>query len=137
LTSRKLAKSAACGSLRHKATQMRQHKKSFSLKNHYESRSIPGNAPSLRRTTAPATPGRARQRKPSLYVIGPHRQRYWGRFMLKWALIFFIISIIAGLFGFTGISAATAGIAKILFAIFLIIAIIWVIVAFAVGAAVF
>jgi uncharacterized membrane protein YtjA (UPF0391 family) len=58
-------------------------------------------------------------------------------FMLKWALIFFIISIIAGLFGFTGISAATAGIAKILFAVFLIIAIIWVIVAFAVGAAVF
>ena len=35
--------------------------------------------------------------------------------MLKWAIIFFIISVIAGVFGFTGISAATADIAKILF----------------------
>jgi uncharacterized membrane protein YtjA (UPF0391 family) len=35
--------------------------------------------------------------------------------MLKWALIFFVISLIAGVFGFTGISAATAGIARILF----------------------
>ncbi|MGH7213020.1 MAG: DUF1328 domain-containing protein, partial [Acetobacteraceae bacterium] len=35
--------------------------------------------------------------------------------MLKWALFFLIISIIAGLFGFTGISAATGGIAKVLF----------------------
>jgi len=48
-----------------------------------------------------------------------------GRFlMLRLALIFFVISLVAGLFGFTGISAATAGIARILFfiaiAIFLI-----------------
>ncbi len=35
--------------------------------------------------------------------------------MLKWALIFFIISIIAGVFGFTGIAAGSAAIAKILF----------------------
>lgn len=41
--------------------------------------------------------------------------------MLKWALIFFIVSIIAGLFGFTGISAAAGGIAKILFFIFVTI----------------
>jgi uncharacterized membrane protein YtjA (UPF0391 family) len=40
--------------------------------------------------------------------------------MLKLALFFFIISIIAGLFGFTGISAAAAGIAKVLFFIFII-----------------
>ena len=32
--------------------------------------------------------------------------------MLKWALIFFVISIITGLLGFTGISAASAGIAS-------------------------
>jgi hypothetical protein len=32
--------------------------------------------------------------------------------MLKWALIFFAISIVAGLLGFSGISAATAGIAR-------------------------
>jgi len=35
--------------------------------------------------------------------------------MLKWALIFFVISLIAGFFGFSGVSSATAGIAKILF----------------------
>ena len=41
--------------------------------------------------------------------------------MLKLALFFFIISIIAGVFGFTGISAAAAGIAKVLFFIFIIV----------------
>lgn len=35
--------------------------------------------------------------------------------MLKWALIFFVISLVAGLFGFTGIAAGAADIAKILF----------------------
>jgi uncharacterized membrane protein YtjA (UPF0391 family) len=35
--------------------------------------------------------------------------------MLKWALIFFIIAIVAGLFGFTGIAAGAATIAKWLF----------------------
>jgi uncharacterized membrane protein YtjA (UPF0391 family) len=32
-----------------------------------------------------------------------------GNEMLKWALIFFIISIVGGLFGFTGIYAASGG----------------------------
>jgi uncharacterized membrane protein YtjA (UPF0391 family) len=41
--------------------------------------------------------------------------------LLKWALIFFIISIIAAIFGFGGISAAAADIARILFYIFLVI----------------
>jgi uncharacterized membrane protein YtjA (UPF0391 family) len=35
--------------------------------------------------------------------------------MLKWALIFFIVSVIAGVFGFTGIASGAAAIAKILF----------------------
>ena len=35
--------------------------------------------------------------------------------MLKLALFFLVVSLIAALFGFTGISAAAAGIAKILF----------------------
>jgi uncharacterized membrane protein YtjA (UPF0391 family) len=38
-----------------------------------------------------------------------------GFIMLRWALLFFVVSIVAGLLGFTGISAATAGIARILF----------------------
>ncbi len=35
--------------------------------------------------------------------------------MLRWALIFFVVSIIAGVFGFTGIAAGSAAIAKTLF----------------------
>lgn len=39
--------------------------------------------------------------------------------MLRWALIFFVISIVAAIFGFGGISEATADIAQILFYVFL------------------
>ena len=41
--------------------------------------------------------------------------------MLKWAIVFMIISIIAGLFGFTGVAAASAGIAKVFFFVFLLL----------------
>jgi uncharacterized membrane protein YtjA (UPF0391 family) len=44
--------------------------------------------------------------------------------LLKWALIFFLISVVAAVFGFTGISAATADVARILFYIFVVIFII-------------
>jgi uncharacterized membrane protein YtjA (UPF0391 family) len=39
--------------------------------------------------------------------------------MLKWALIFAVISLIAGVLGFGGIAAGAAGIAKLLFFVFL------------------
>jgi uncharacterized membrane protein YtjA (UPF0391 family) len=48
--------------------------------------------------------------------------------MLWWALIFFIVAIIAAIFGFGGIAAGAMSIAKILFWIFLvlfIISLIW------------
>lgn len=41
--------------------------------------------------------------------------------MLKWALIFLVIAIIAGLFGFTDVEAASATIAQWLFGIFLVL----------------
>ena len=41
--------------------------------------------------------------------------------MLKLAIIFFIISLIAGFFGFTDIAAGAKGIAKILFFVALVI----------------
>jgi uncharacterized membrane protein YtjA (UPF0391 family) len=41
--------------------------------------------------------------------------------ILKWALIFFVISIIAGILGFTGISAASADVARFLFYVFVVI----------------
>ena len=40
--------------------------------------------------------------------------------ILKWALIFLVVSIIAGLLGFTGISAASADIARFPFYIFVV-----------------
>lgn len=42
--------------------------------------------------------------------------------MLRYALIFFIIALIAALFGFTGIAAGAVEIAKILFFVFLLVA---------------
>jgi uncharacterized membrane protein YtjA (UPF0391 family) len=41
--------------------------------------------------------------------------------MLKWAVVFLIIAIVAGIFGFTGIEQASATIAQWLFGIFLVL----------------
>jgi uncharacterized membrane protein YtjA (UPF0391 family) len=41
--------------------------------------------------------------------------------MLRWALGFFLIAIVAAIFGFGGIALAAAGMAKILFFIFLVL----------------
>jgi len=43
--------------------------------------------------------------------------------MLKWALFFFIIALIAGIFGFTGIETVALDVAKFLFFLFLVIAV--------------
>jgi uncharacterized membrane protein YtjA (UPF0391 family) len=45
--------------------------------------------------------------------------------MLKWALIFFLISIVAGVLGFTGLARGAAVIAKVLFVLFLILAVVF------------
>jgi len=44
--------------------------------------------------------------------------------MLTWALIFFIVAIIAAVLGFSGLAAGAAGIAQILFWAFLAIALV-------------
>jgi uncharacterized membrane protein YtjA (UPF0391 family) len=44
-----------------------------------------------------------------------------GGFMLRWALAFFIIALVAAVFGFFGLAVAAAGVAKILFFIFLVL----------------
>jgi uncharacterized membrane protein YtjA (UPF0391 family) len=41
--------------------------------------------------------------------------------MLNWALMFFVVALIAAIFGFTGIALAAAGVAKILFYLFLVL----------------
>ncbi len=53
--------------------------------------------------------------------------------MLRWALIFFVVSLIAGFFGFTGVAQGARSIAKTLFFIAITIFVILVIVAFAIG----
>jgi uncharacterized membrane protein YtjA (UPF0391 family) len=41
--------------------------------------------------------------------------------MLRWAVIFFVIAIVAAVFGFGGIAAGATEIAKILFFVFLVV----------------
>ena len=41
--------------------------------------------------------------------------------MLKWALIFFVVSLIAGFFGFTGVASGAKTIAKVLFFVAIVI----------------
>jgi uncharacterized membrane protein YtjA (UPF0391 family) len=67
----------------------------------------------------------------------PTRGNFQEREMLKWALFFLVISLVAALFGFTGISAAAADIAKILFFIFIVIFVILLLTGFAVGSKLF
>jgi uncharacterized membrane protein YtjA (UPF0391 family) len=56
--------------------------------------------------------------------------------MVKYAIIFAVISLIAGALGFSGVAAGTAGIAKVLFGLFLILALIFIaLAALGVGAA--
>jgi uncharacterized membrane protein YtjA (UPF0391 family) len=43
------------------------------------------------------------------------------RIMLHYALVFFLIALVAAVFGFGGIAAGAAGIAKVLFFIFLVL----------------
>ncbi len=41
--------------------------------------------------------------------------------MLRWALIFLVIALIAAALGFTGVYVAAAGIAKLLFYVFVVL----------------
>lgn len=41
--------------------------------------------------------------------------------MLKWAIIFFVVALLAAVLGFGGIAGAASGIAQILFYVFLIV----------------
>jgi uncharacterized membrane protein YtjA (UPF0391 family) len=54
-------------------------------------------------------------------VVGPSQTEPSTMSLLKWALIFLVISIIAGLLGFTGVSVVSADIARVLFYIFVAI----------------
>jgi uncharacterized membrane protein YtjA (UPF0391 family) len=57
--------------------------------------------------------------------------------MLKWAVIFLVISLVAGALGFTGVAAGAGKIARILFAVFLALFLIVLVVALLLGEALF
>ena len=50
---------------------------------------------------------------------------FQGVLMLRWALIFLLISMFAGALGFGGVAGAAAGMAKFLFGLFLVCAVIF------------
>ena len=54
-------------------------------------------------------------------VSAPGGSRETAMTLLKWALMFFVVSIVAGVLGFTGVSAASADVARFLFYVFVVI----------------
>jgi len=54
------------------------------------------------------------------HIPGPERTDL----MLRWALAFFIVAIIAGVFGFAGIADSAAGIGRVLFFVFVVLAVV-------------
>jgi uncharacterized membrane protein YtjA (UPF0391 family) len=57
--------------------------------------------------------------------------------MLKWALIFLVISLVAGALGFTGVASGARSIAKLLFGVFIVIFLILVVLAWSAGEMIF
>jgi uncharacterized membrane protein YtjA (UPF0391 family) len=55
--------------------------------------------------------------------------------MLRWALIFFVVSVVAGIFGFTGVASGAAAIAKTLFFLALALFVIFLVAGLTVGRA--
>jgi len=53
--------------------------------------------------------------------------------MLRWALIFLVVSLVAGALGFTGVASGARTIAKILFGLFLLGFIILILLAWSAG----
>jgi uncharacterized membrane protein YtjA (UPF0391 family) len=49
--------------------------------------------------------------------------------LLQWALIAFVMAIIAGLFGFTGVAQGAASVGRVLFGLFLVVAVVFLILA--------
>lgn len=57
--------------------------------------------------------------------------------MLTWAIVFFLISLVAGVFGFTGVASGAKSIAKVLFFIAVAILLIFLIFGVFMGTLVF
>jgi uncharacterized membrane protein YtjA (UPF0391 family) len=53
--------------------------------------------------------------------------------MLRWALVFLIVGLVAGLLGFSGIAGASFAIAKVLFFIFMLVFVVLFVAGMAIG----
>src|SRR5207248_9958254 len=76
------------------------------------------------RTASPARTGLAGARPSTTcaqYRGDARIRKGRGNIMLRWAVIFLVIALVAALFGFTGIASAAAGIAKFLFFLLLLV----------------
>jgi uncharacterized membrane protein YtjA (UPF0391 family) len=60
-----------------------------------------------------------------------------GTDMLKWALIFLVVSLVAGALGFTGVASGAKTIAKVLFGLFLLAFILLILLAWGAGELIF
>ncbi len=49
--------------------------------------------------------------------------------LLQWALVAFVVAIVAGLFGFTGVSQSASAVGRVLFGLFLAVAVVFLILA--------
>lgn len=49
--------------------------------------------------------------------------------LLQWALVAFVVAIVAGLFGFTGVAHGVASIGRVLFGLFLAVAAVFLVLA--------
>jgi uncharacterized membrane protein YtjA (UPF0391 family) len=79
----------------------------------------PGRGCRLHRS--PRNQGRRPPLDPHRAGAAPRRLEQRAMTLLKWALIFFLVSVVAGVLGFTGISAASADVARFLFYVFVVI----------------
>jgi uncharacterized membrane protein YtjA (UPF0391 family) len=62
-----------------------------------------------------------RRKGTSQRAVAFRLKTYGDAILLGWALIFFLLAIIAGYFGFFGLAGMAASIAKVLFLIFLVL----------------
>ena len=66
-------------------------------------------------------PGPKNSKRGSIPLSAGHGIQFKEVVMLRWALGFFIVALVAAVLGFGGIALAAAGIAKMLFYLFLIL----------------
>jgi uncharacterized membrane protein YtjA (UPF0391 family) len=85
-------------------------------------RSLPSDAPQGNEPAMhPVHADRARIKSRSARPVAARTLHVTEKLMLKWAIIFAVVSVLSGWMGFGGVSGVAATISKILFVCFLIL----------------